>query len=230
MCTSPGDRDRRGRAGRLASVTETRPRSLISNRPISSVAPNRFFCARSTRSERRASPSNISTTSTRCSSTRGPATTPSFVTCPISTMQMFLPWPGAGDGRPTRAPATPTRAPRRAARPRASGSSRRRRPRGRRLDRGADRLELGLGEHADAGGRADALGAQPHLLRRLLAGDQQHRPLGADRAEHGRSQARLADPGLAAEQDDRAGHEAAAEHAIELRDPRPDAGRSGRLD
>ena len=40
----------------------------------------------------------------------------------------------------------------------------------------------------------------------------------------------LPTPGLAAEQDDRARHQAAAEHAIELRDPRPDAGRGGRLD
>ena len=100
----------------------------------------------------------------------------------------------------------------------------------RRLDRRADRLELGLGEHADAGRRAEALGAQAHLLRRLLAGHEQHRALSADRAQHGRRQARLADARLAAEQHERPGHEAAAEHAIELGDAGADASRGARLD
>ena len=69
----------------------------------------------------------------------------------------------------------------------------------------ADRLELGLGHDADAGGRADAPARSRTCSADSSPATQQHRPLGADRAEHGRRQARLADPGLAAEQDDRAG-------------------------
>ncbi len=98
------------------------------------------------------------------------------------------------------------------------------------LDRRADRLELGLREHADALGGADALGAQPHLLGRLLARDEQHRALRADRAEHRGREARLADARLAAEQDERARDEAAAEHAVELGDARADARGGARLD
>ena len=212
-------------------MTETRPRSLISNRPISSVAPKRFFCARSTRSERSASPSNISTTSTRCSSTRGPATTPSLVTCPIRTMQTFRALARrcrrAADSRtcatdPGRGGEllVPQRLDRVDDADLGSG----------RLDRGADRLELRLGQHAHARRRAHALGAQPHLLGRLLAGHEQHRAPGADRAQHRRGQARLADARLAAEQHERPGHEPAAEHAIELGDARADARRGARLD
>ena len=71
------------------------------------------------------------------------------------------------------------------------------------------------------GRRADALGAQAHLLGRLLAGHEQHGALRADRAQHGRRQARLADARLAAEQHERPGHEPAAEHAVELGMPVP---------
>ena len=216
---------------RLASVTDTRPRSLISKSPISSVAPKRFFCARSTRSERSASPSNISTTSTRCSSTRGP-----------------------GDGAllghvPDQDDADAARLGQALQAGRGLAHLRHRSRRGRellvperldgvddadlgsgRLDRGADGLELGLGQHADARRRAQALGAQAHLLRRLLARHEQHRALSADRAQHGRRQARLADARLAAEQHERPGHEPAAEHAIELGDAGADARRGARLD
>ena len=48
------------------------------------MEPKRFFSARSVRYERSRSPSKLSTQSTRCSSTRGPAIDPSFVTCPTS--------------------------------------------------------------------------------------------------------------------------------------------------
>ena len=72
---------------------------------------------------------------------------------------------------------------------------------------------------------AEALGAQPHLLRRLLARHEQHR--GAERRSRPacRRQARLADARLAAEQHERPGHEPAAEHAIELGDAGADARR-----
>ena len=62
------------------SATGASPVDVISNTPISAVEPNRFLTARSTRRSPVRSPSNISTASTRCSSTRGPATAPSLVT------------------------------------------------------------------------------------------------------------------------------------------------------
>ena len=64
------------------SGTPTSPAPVISNTPSSFVEPNRFFVARRTRCAWYRSPSNWSTQSTRCSSTRGPATAPSFVTWP----------------------------------------------------------------------------------------------------------------------------------------------------
>ena len=65
-----------------ASSTSTSPPARISKTPTSLVAPKRFLSARSVRKWRSRSPSKKSTQSTRCSSTRGPATAPSFVTCP----------------------------------------------------------------------------------------------------------------------------------------------------
>ena len=62
------------------SATSTSPPERISNTPTSLVAPKRFFSARRVRKLRSRSPSNSSTQSTRCSSTRGPATAPSLVT------------------------------------------------------------------------------------------------------------------------------------------------------
>ncbi len=72
--------------------------------------------------------------------------------------------------------------------------------------------------------RADAVGAQPHLARRLLAGHIEGAVLGAGRlGGHVQQQGGLADAGFAREQDDRARHEAAAEHPVQLRH----AGRAG---
>ncbi len=65
-----------------ASSTSTSPPARISKTPTSLVAPNRFLSARSVRKWRSRSPSKKRTQSTRCSRTRGPATAPSFVTCP----------------------------------------------------------------------------------------------------------------------------------------------------
>ena len=67
------------------SATSATPSPLISKQPTSSVGPNRFFTARSMRRAVWASPSNWQTTSTRCSSVRGPAIDPSLVTCPTSS-------------------------------------------------------------------------------------------------------------------------------------------------
>ena len=59
--------------------------------------------------------------------------------------------------------------------------------------------------------RPQPLGAQPDLRRRLLAGDVERAPPGAGEvAERHRRQGRLADPGRAAEQDERAGDQPAA--------------------
>ena len=68
-------------------------------------------------------------------------------------------------------------------------------------------------------GQYEPLGAQPHLLRGLLAADVQRAVAGLLQvSEHHVRQRRLADPGRAAEQHQRAGHQAAAEDAIELAD------------
>ena len=85
---------RRG-TGRTGLATSARPRSVISNTPISSVAPKRFFTARRMRNWWPRSPSKYSTASTMCSSTRGPAMAPSLVTWPTSTSAKF-----AGLGQP----------------------------------------------------------------------------------------------------------------------------------
>ena len=79
-CASPSARNKRE-----GSDTPLRPCSVISKTPTSFVDPKRFFTARSTRKNRLRSPSNCSTVSTMCSSTRGPAMAPSFVTWPTST-------------------------------------------------------------------------------------------------------------------------------------------------
>ena len=66
----------------LGSGSPMRPYSPRSKQPTSSVGPYRFFTERTMRSCECRSPSKYSTTSTRCSSARGPATEPSLVTCP----------------------------------------------------------------------------------------------------------------------------------------------------
>ena len=55
----------------------------ISNQATSPSGPNRFLPPASIRRPERGSPSNDSTTSTACSSVRGPARSPSLVTCPV---------------------------------------------------------------------------------------------------------------------------------------------------
>ena len=66
---------------------------------------------------------------------------------------------------------------------------------------------------------ADALGAHLDLGRRLLAADEQHAAAGGgDTVERLQQQRGLADAGLAADQHQRARHDAAAEHEVELGD------------
>ena len=88
-----------------------------------------------------------------------------------------------------------------------------------------DVLDTGLGGEFDGRlGEAEPIGAQAHLVHRFLARDvddplaaQGQRRAGLDQ------QGRLADAGLAAEQQDRAGDEAAARDAVEFVDPGPQA-------
>ena len=91
-----------------------------------------------------------------------------------------------------------------------------------------DRVEVGLGEHGHverAAAAGQPLGAQADLRGRLLAGDVERAPAGQrEVAQRHVRERRLADARRAAEQDERAGHEAAAEHAVEL----ADAGRKPR--
>ena len=83
-------RRRAGRRGTARSGRGRRPgrRSVISNRPSSLVEPKRCLTARSRRRAWWRSPSNDSTVSTTCSSTRGPASPPSLVTWPTRTTAM----------------------------------------------------------------------------------------------------------------------------------------------
>jgi hypothetical protein len=93
----------------------------------------------------------------------------------------------------------------------------------RRLERfGAldDRRERRLAEHVDLIRREpETIRAHADLLRRLLAGHVEHpRAALAERRGRLQEQRRLADAGVAADQDDGAFDEPAPEHAIELAD------------
>ena len=67
-------------------------------------------------------------------------------------------------------------------------------------------------------GEAEPLGPQPHLRGRLLAGEVDGAAAGVgERGRHLEQQRRLADAGLAADQQRRAGHDAAAGDAVEFR-------------
>ena len=83
-----------------------------------------------------------------------------------------------------------------------------------------DRLELDLGQQRHR--RVDepeALRAQRHLLDRLLAGHVERLLRRADRRHRLQQQRGLADARVAAEQDDAAGHQAAAQHPVEFLEP-----------
>ena len=74
----------------LGLDTPLSPRSVMAKTPISLTAPKRFLIARTRRNGPCVSPSKYSTVSTMCSSTRGPASAPSLVTWPTSTIQVPL--------------------------------------------------------------------------------------------------------------------------------------------
>ena len=88
------------------------------------------------------------------------------------------------------------------------------------VDVAEDRREVGLGGEVElVVQRAGALGAQAHLGGGLLGARVQHAPAGSRALRRDlEQQRRLADAGLARQQDRRAGHDAAAEHAVELAD------------
>jgi hypothetical protein len=98
------------------------------------------------------------------------------------------------------------------------------------LDVGEHGAEVGLGREVElVVDAAGAVGAQPHLARRLLAGDVE-RPVLEPRGlgGHLEQQGALADARLAREQYGGARHESATEHPVELGDPA--AARTGLLD
>jgi hypothetical protein len=85
-------------------------------------------------------------------------------------------------------------------------------------DRRLKRDDVGLGHELHAfGGRAGSTGPHADLSRRLLATRVEHPAAGArDAGSHLEQDRGLADAGLPAEQDERPGHESAAEHTVEL--------------
>src|SRR3954449_6182047 len=101
-----------------------------------------------------------------------------------------------------------------------------------RLDRCLDCLEVRLGhDRHPEGVRAEPLCSQLDLRGRLFAGDVQNPAPGAREVAEGAARdRRLADAGRAADEHHRPGHEAAAQHPVELADPRLQATQPGRLD
>ena len=173
--------------------------------------------------------------STRCSSTRGPATRAVLGDVAdqdhgaVRSLRDL-----AGSARAALAHLRDrARRARQPSRVTASGSSRsRRRPDARpRASRPPPASEVSASAGTARAPRAEALGAQPHLRGRLLAGDVEHAV--ARGAERRRApmpvSVDLPIPG-AAEQHHRARHQAAAEHAVELVDAGAQPADRGRRD
>ena len=124
------------------------------------------------------------------------------------------PWPPAPAGGRTPAPGPTEPGRRRRARGRArSGSSRRRARSGRTSSRWASTSgsDVSATSHRPVGQRAQALGPEPHLLAPTPRPRRRARwPGPGQRRRHLEQQGGLADARLAAEQGDRAGHQAAA--------------------
>ncbi len=191
-------------------------------------------CARAGCDRRSSSPSKLSTTSTRCSSVRGPARLPSLVTWPTSTTGTLR---GLGEAEQVAGALADLREvagqARLARRCRPSGSSR---P----IEHARSSLCAGAGDLADGriedrrrsrpaatsawslGRGADPADAQRGLSDRLFAGRVEHHVAGcsAKPGQHLQQQGRLADARLAADQDQRARDQPTAEHPIELAEPR----------
>ena len=205
----------------LGLATPFRPFSVMANTPISLTAPKRFLMARTRRKLEWVSPSKYSTVSTMCSSTRGPASAPSLVTWPTSTMQV----PPALAARVRCAAHSRTCATEPGAEvswseytvwiesiTATAGWIGR--------DGGEDFFELDLGQHLDLRVvQAEAARAQRDLGAAFLAGDVERGHLRALQAvERLQQQGRLADAGIAADQHHAAFDDAAAQHPVELAD------------
>ena len=206
-------------------ATSASPPPSMANTPISSVPPKRFFIARRIRYWWLRSPSKLSTVSTICSSTRGPAMVPSLVTWPTSTTAVSR-CLGEAD-QLLRRGAHLADGARRALDQVAecivwmeSMTSKRRRlavghawsgcrgPKSPRRARPAPR-------RARAGARAAAPGWRlPRRKHRRRAG-----PRCASRAATWSSKVDLPMPGIAADQHGRAGDDSAADRPVELGDP-----------
>ena len=91
------------------------------------------------------------------------------------------------------------------------------------LERRAHLVEVRLGEDVHVARAAEAVGAQLHLGRRLLAGDEHDLPVARERLQGHEQEGRLADARIAGHEHERGRDEPAAEHAVELghagRDP-----------
>ena len=203
------------------SATPSIPLSCNRKQPTSSAAPKRFFTPRTIRSADERSPSKCSTTSTRCSSERGPAMAPSLVTWPtrmIATPVVLAAMRQRGGDRPDLGDAAGDAVGLggRHGLHRVDDDERRLHL----FDVAERGLQVGLGGEEDlVVGAAGALGAQPDLARRLLARQVERAATGLRPAVHDlEQQRRLADPGIAGQQRHRAGDEAAAEHPVELTD------------
>ena len=203
-------------------ATSRKPEPVISNTPISSVGPNRFFTARRMRNWCAPSPSNESTASTMCSTTRGPGDLPVLGDMADQNDRRagLL---GKADQRLRAAAHLGHRAGRGFDRVGPHGLDRIDDDQPRRLafrQRRDDVLDRGLGRELDRRvAQAQPLGAQTHLRDRFFAGDVDGAVAGA--RERGGSldqQGRFADAGIAADQQHRAAHEAAAGDAVEFGD------------
>ena len=193
----------------LGSATSAIPSPVISKQPTSSVGPKRFFVGAHETQRGLAIAFELETTSTRCSSSRGPAIVPSLVT-----------WPTRSTGRlrsletrmrvdaTSRTWAGPPASPSEFDEARRSARSRR--------SRAADRpvrsapgstAEVHLrGEEQRRLQSAGARRAHAHLVDRLLGADiEDAHPVRRGAGGDLEQQRRLADPGFAAEQDRRAG-------------------------
>ena len=94
------------------------------------------------------------------------------------------------------------------------------------LERGADGIQLRLGQDLDLLRAAEPIGPKLDLCDRLLSRDEQATPArSGDVAERCQEQRRLADTRLATDEHERSGHEATAEDAVELGHARVDPGR-----
>src|SRR5512144_1782300 len=223
----------RDRNSPLGSATSAIPSSRSSKHPTSSAGPKRFFPARTMRSRPCRSPSKCRTTSTRCSSTRGPPIAPSFVTCPTRTVAIPRSLGDRDEGGRDLAHLRDA-----ARRPldvrRGDGLDRvdDEQARAHRVDVDEQRGQVGLRRQVEVRVEGThAVGAQPDLRGRLLTGDDEAGVCrrGAPRGDL-QQQRRLAGARFAREQHDRPGDEAAAEDAVELGDAGWPGPRRGRVD